>query len=345
MSNERREFEFPDDLIPLQRKAVRLEYLTIVYLLSAVVLLALTLGQSQAMKAAWVEDMLSLLPPVAFLVAARVRKRPANERFPWGYHRAISIGYAAGALALLAVGSLVFVDSLLKLVRAEHPPIGLIELFGQQVWLGWVMLGALAWSAFPAVLLGRAKLKLANELHDKLLYADAGINRADWMTAGAAMLGVIGIGLGLWWADAVAALFISLDIVRDGWKNVRAATWDLMDARPRRYDGARVHPLMEAIETELDRCDWVDAGAVRLREEGHVFCGEVLVVPKTEERLVERLEDLSDRLLSHDWKLYDLVVVPVDHIEVPAPGAERKQEEGRPGIAHDDSRSGTGHNG
>jgi cation diffusion facilitator family transporter len=336
VNDERHEFEFPEELVESQRKAVRLEYLTIAYLLSAVVLLALTLGQSQAMKAAWVEDMLSLLPPVAFLIAARVRKRPANDRFPWGYHRAISIGYAAGAIALLAVGSLVLVDSLLKLVRAEHPPIGLIEVFGQQVWLGWLMLAALAWSAFPAVLLGRAKLKLANELHDKLLYADAEINRADWMTASAAMLGVVGIGLGLWWADAVAALFISLDIVRDGWRNVRAASWDLMDARPRRYDGAGPHPLLEEIEIEVDRCGWVDARAVRLREEGHVFCGEVLVVPKTEERLVERLEGLADRLLSLDWKLYDLVVVPVDHIEVPAPGAERKVEEAKPGSAQED---------
>ncbi len=30
------------------------------------------------------------------------------------------------------------------------------------------------------------------------------MNRADWLTAGAAILGVAGIGVGLWWADAVA---------------------------------------------------------------------------------------------------------------------------------------------
>ncbi len=56
-----RRFELPEELLPEQRKAVRLEWLTLVYMLSAVVLLALTLGQSQAMKAAWIEDLLSLL--------------------------------------------------------------------------------------------------------------------------------------------------------------------------------------------------------------------------------------------------------------------------------------------
>ena len=61
--------------------------------------------------------------------------------------------------------------------------------------------------------LGRAKMKLAQKLHDKVLYADADMNKADWMTAVAAMVGVAGIGIGLWWADSVAALVISASIL------------------------------------------------------------------------------------------------------------------------------------
>jgi cobalt-zinc-cadmium efflux system protein len=113
------------------------------------------------------------------------------------------------------LGVVILLDSAMKLVTAEHPPIGVIQLFGKEIWLGWVMIGALIYSALPAVFLGRAKLKLADELHDKVLYADAKMNKADWMTASAAIVGVAGIGLGLWWADAVAAMFISFDIARD----------------------------------------------------------------------------------------------------------------------------------
>jgi hypothetical protein len=54
--------ELPPDKHQLLNKAVRLEWLTIAYLLSAVAVLYLTLGSSQAMKAAWAEDILSLLP-------------------------------------------------------------------------------------------------------------------------------------------------------------------------------------------------------------------------------------------------------------------------------------------
>jgi cation diffusion facilitator family transporter len=314
-----REFELPRHLQDTQRRAVRLEWITIAYMLSAVVLLALTLGQSQAMKAAWIEDLLSLLPPAAFLIAAKVRDRGTSEKFPWGLHRAVSIAYLFAALALLVMGGYVLFDSAMKLVLAEHPPIGVIELFGEQVWLGWVMIAALLYSGIPAVLLGRAKRRLADDLHDKVLYADAEMNRADWMTVAAAIVGVIGIGFGIWWADSAAAIFISVDIIRDGSKNVRAAVHDLMDARPRRHDAREYHPVVEEMERTLARCDWVEQGAVRLREEGHVFTGEVLVVPRTDEHLVERLAALADELLALEWKVYDIVVVPVKEIDIPSP--------------------------
>jgi cation diffusion facilitator family transporter len=315
-----RRFELPEELVPRQRKAVRLEWITIAYLVSAVVLLALTLGQSQAMKAAWIEDLLSLLPPIAFLIASSIRNRDPSAKFPWGFHRSISIAYLFAALALIVLGSLLFFDSAIKLVTAEHPPIGVIQLFGEEIWLGWVMIGALVYSAVPAVFLGRAKRKLADDLHDKVLYADAHMNKADWMTASAAIVGVLGIGVGLWWADAVAAIFISIDIVHDGWKNVRAAVHDLMDARPRRHDAREFHPIVERINEELRKVDWIEEGAVRLREEGHVFTGEVLVVPKADDHLLDRLEELAEHLLSLEWKVYDIVVVPVREIDVPSPG-------------------------
>jgi hypothetical protein len=93
-----------------------------------------------------------------------------------------------------------------------------------------------------------------------------------------------------------------------------------MDARPRRHDAREFHPIVERINEELQKVDWIEAGAARLREEGHVFTGEVLVVPRTEDHLLDRLEELADHLLSLEWKVYDIVVVPVREIDVPSPG-------------------------
>jgi cation diffusion facilitator family transporter len=305
-------YELPPDKAALQRRAVRLEWLSIAYFFTAVVVVYLALGSSQAMKAAWIEDLLGFLPPIAFLVAAHVRRREPDERFPWGYHRAVGIGYLAASIALLVLGTYIFLESALKLVTRERPPIGAIELFGQTIWQGWVMLAALVWTGVPNVILGRLKLPVAAELHDKVLYADAEMNKADWLTAGAAALGILGIGIGIWWADAVAALVISLDILHDGVKNVGRATKDLMDERATKYDSAQVHPLLEVLRGRLLNLDWVDDAAVRAREQGHVFQVEAFVVPRGADAIaITQVEEAQQALLDVDWKIHDVVVAPV----------------------------------
>lgn len=60
-------------------------------------------------------------------------------------------------------------------------------------------------SCVAPVILGRIKRRLAEQLHDKVLRADADMNRADWLTGLATAAGVVGIGMGWWWADAAAA--------------------------------------------------------------------------------------------------------------------------------------------
>jgi cation diffusion facilitator family transporter len=309
------EHELPPDKAAVHAKAVRLEKITIVYLLSAVFFIYLTLGSSQAMKTAWFEDLLSLIPASVFLIAARIRDREPNERFPYGYHRVVSIAYLCASLALFGMGSFLLLDSILALTSFEHPSIGVVQLFGHQIWLGWLMLPALLWSAIPAAILGRMKLPLAAELHDKVLFADAKMNKADWLTAGAAMVGVLGIGIGLWWADAVAAAVISADILHDGWANLKTVVRDLMDGRPMNVDGSRRDPLPARAETEVKKLAWVRDATVRMREEGHIYLGEVFVVPTTEDGLVEKLEEAQQLVAKLSWRVRDLVIVPVKDLE------------------------------
>jgi divalent metal cation (Fe/Co/Zn/Cd) transporter len=184
------------------------------------------------------------------------------------------------------------------------------------------MLAALAYSAVPQVILGRLKQPLARELNDKVLYADAEMNRADWMTGGAAMLGVVGIGFGLWWADSVAASIISLDIVRDGYKNLKVAVDDLMDKEPTIVGDSRADPLPLWIKNQLMIMDWVKDAEVRVREAGHVFTGEAFVVPVDDEDLVGRIERANQHLLHLDWRLHELVIAPVHEIQRPEPAGE-----------------------
>lgn len=308
---KQRDPELPSAKERIRRIAVRVEIISIVYMVTALTAIFLTVGGSQIMKTVFVEDALSLIPPIAFLWAMRARKKRADPQFPYGHHRATSIAYLCGSVALLLFGVFILADSVMKLLAAEHPSVGTVVLFGHQIWLGWLMIPALLYSGLPIWLLGLYKIKLARQLHDKALYADAEMNRANWLSAVAGTAGVLGIGIGWWWADGVAATIIALDIVRDGVTNVKQVTADLMDHVPTTVDHSSVDPLPSRVETEMKKLGWVRGAKARLREEGHVYFGEVFIIPSTESGLLSNIESAHERLRALDWRLHDVVISPV----------------------------------
>lgn len=147
-------------------------------------------------------------------------------------------------------------------------------------------------------------------LHNKLLYADADMAKADWHTNAASIVGVFGIGIGWWWLDGVAALFISLGIVWDGWRNMSIALKDLIDQRARTEDDEEPHPLIGEIVTYVDRLPWVRRSGVRMRDMGQVFHIEVFVVPVRLKVRVDDLEAAKQGIAALDWKVQDVVIVP-----------------------------------
>lgn len=321
--------ELPQDRVPDLKKAIRLEWLTIAYLLSAILILALVLGSSQALKTAWFDDLLSLAPSILFLVGSRIATKKPTENYPYGFGAAVSAGYLGASVALLGVGGYLLLDAGSKLLEREHPTIGGVSLFGHVVWQGWLAVPVLIWSGVPAVFLGRAKLPLADRLHDKVLLADARINEADWQTAGAALLGIVGVAFGLWWADSAAAALISLDIIRDGFRNVRDALNDLIDRRPQSLTDLKIDPLPTQLADFLQGQDWVEDAVVRLREQGRHFMGEALVVPKIGTELVDKIQQAAKAACDLDWRLIQLTISPVR--ELPPEAQETRSDKGATG--------------
>lgn len=306
------EHDLPQEQQDALQKAVRIERITIIIRVFTVAMIFALAGSSQAMKAAWIEDALTFLPPLAFLVAVRFIWMKPTPRHPYGFHRAVGVGHLVAAVALLGFGAYLLVDSAMGLVTGEHPPIGMLDIFGVSVWSGWLMVAASVIAAVPSVILGRIKMKLARPLHNKVLYADAAMNKADWMTGFATAGGILLVGTGLWWADAAAAIVISFDIIADGVKNLRGCLAGLIDARATKVDTKEPHPLIAEVRDTLQELDWVKEADVRSRDQGHVFHTEVFVVPH-EGRMpnLSELEDVREFLSDLDWKLHDLVVIPV----------------------------------
>jgi cation diffusion facilitator family transporter len=304
-------YELPDDKERALRRAIRLEWTSIGFLLSIVVLMWMVMGSSQTMKAMWVEDTLSLVPSISFLVGAALRNKPPDEAFPYGYRRAVLVGFMCGAVALFGFGVYIFLDSVFKLIKAEHPSVPTTTIFGHTVWLGWIMMAVLIYSVIPPLVLGRMKLPLSTELHDKALHVSAVLNKGDWLSGIAGVAGMLGIAYGLWWADGAAAAFISIEIVKDGYENLRNSVAQLMNKRPTQVDNKEKDPVVDKVQEALERLDWVKQARVRLREDGDVLSGEAFVIPESEDHLLEHLDEATRLAAEQDWRLHDINIVPV----------------------------------
>ncbi|MFP5251492.1 MAG: cation diffusion facilitator family transporter [Actinomycetes bacterium] len=317
------------ELPPAQEQALRkarlVEWLSLGYAAIAITLVGLVMGGSQAMRTAWIEDMLSTVPQLAFLIALAVIRRPPSQKHPYGYHRAMGIGHLVAGVALFAVGATLAFDAISGLASLEHPSIGTVRLFGTTIWLGWLMVGTMLLISAPPVILGIVKMRLAKQLHSKLLHADADMMRADWTTHAGSIVGVLGVGLGIWWLDGAAALFISAGIIWDGVKNTRASVLDLMDMRATTVDQSKPDPLIVRIEDTLRRLPWVRDAASRVRDEGHVFHVEAYVVPLRRKVKVEDVDRAVAQVTALDWRVQDVTIAVMGRL--PSPEAERRDDD------------------
>ena len=265
--------EIPEEVRVCLRKGRRLCLWTLFWLSGISILMYLVMGQSQAMKTAFIEDVLSLVPSITFLIASKLEGKSATDKFPYGFKRFNSIAFLISATALLSIGGFMVYEAILALVTMEHPSIGAISLFGMHVWLGWIMIAALFYSAIPPVILGRMKKPVAERIQDKVLFTDAQTQKADWQTALAGIVGVIGIGFGLWWADAAVALVISMSILKDGWSNVKKSAAELADGIPRALESQAVDGEAQEVINRL--LEAYLCSEIRMRESGRYLLAQV----------------------------------------------------------------------
>ncbi|HEU0097590.1 MAG TPA: cation transporter [Allosphingosinicella sp.] len=297
----------PAELREPMRRAVRLEWWNIGFTISIIVVMGLVVGNSQTMKTAWVEDTLGLIPPIVFLVAAHFEKKGATDGFPFGFDRVHSLAFLIAAVALAAVGALLLWDCVSTLVAREHATVASIHLFGRDIWLGWLMLGAQVYSIVPPLIIGLKEMPLARRMQDEVLFTDAKMNKANWQTGAAGLAGVIGLGLGWWWADSLAAAFISVGIISDGWRALRIATAELTDGVPRELGSTRVDPEAKLLVAKLE-AQYPGAG-IRLRETGRYIHAEVCGVDPDPR---QDLKALWPGEPERSWRLAQLAFVPPD---------------------------------
>jgi cation diffusion facilitator family transporter len=136
----------------------------------------------------------------------RISKKPASASHPYGYERAEDIAGLGVALVIWASAVFAGIVSIHKLTehgRTSHLVVGMaaaaIGIIGNQV-------------------VARYKRRVGRRIQSATLIADAQNSWLDAISSAGALLGLVGVTLGLRWADAVAGLLVTGFIIHVGYE-------------------------------------------------------------------------------------------------------------------------------
>ncbi|HUJ11857.1 MAG TPA: cation diffusion facilitator family transporter [Verrucomicrobiae bacterium] len=192
-------------------------------LLAVTKLLTGIFGHSYALVADAIESMADSASSIIVWRAVVIAERPADEEHPYGHGKAEAVAAAAVSAMLLAAALLILVRSVKEILAPHHAP----EPYTLYVLLGVVLVKET---------LFRFVGRVGEEIESSAVQADAWHHRSDAITSAAAALGIsialVG-GENYRSADDWAAIFAAFIIAFNGFRLLRPAVDELMDAAPR----------------------------------------------------------------------------------------------------------------
>lgn len=182
------------------------------------------------------ESFVNLASAVFALAMVTIAQRPADEDHPFGHHKAEY--FSSGFEGILIVG--VSVAILWAAVHRLFAPQPLEQL-------GWGLALSVASSALNG---GLAWLMLRSaRVHRSIaLEADARHLLTDVWTSAGVLIGLAGVALTGWlWLDAVAAILVALNILKEGAALVWRSSQGLMDEAVEPEALAAIHAVLGRI--------------------------------------------------------------------------------------------------
>ena len=229
---------------------------------------------------------------VPILIAFWLARRPANDRFTYGYGRAEDL---AGIFVVVMIALSSVMAAWQAIDRLMNP---------REMSYVWAVAAAGVIGFIGNELVARYRIRVGHQIGSAALVTDGLHARTDGYTSLAVVLGAVGVAFGLPWADPVIGLVIAvviLGVLRSAIKQVGARLMDAVDpelVRAAREAVASVEGVHEVRELRLR---WVGH---TLRAEADVVVAAQLPVREghdiahhAEEHLLERLPRLTSALI------------------------------------------------
>ena len=203
------------------------------------------------------ESLVNLASAVFGLVMVTVAARPADAEHPYGHHKAeyFSSGFE-GILIIVAAIGIIWAAS----HRIFDPqPIEQVGLGLALSVISSVLNGVLAWVMFGAA---KAHRSIALEADAKHLVTDV------WTSVGV----VIGIGLvsltGWLWLDAVVAIAVALNILKEGVHLIWRSSQGLMDEAVEPETIAKINETLAGFAYQRDEVSIIRFDHINTRQAG-----------------------------------------------------------------------------
>jgi cation diffusion facilitator family transporter len=203
------------------------------------------------------ESLVNLASAIFGLMMVTVAAQPADEEHPYGHHKAeyFSSGFE-GILIIVAAVGIIWAAS----HRIFNPqPIEQVGLGLALSVISSVLNGVLAWVMFGAA---KAHRSIALEADAKHLVTDV------WTSVGV----VIGIGLvsltGWLWLDAVVAIAVALNILKEGVHLIWRSSQGLMDEAVEPETIAKINETLAGFAYQRDEVSIIRFDHINTRQAG-----------------------------------------------------------------------------
>jgi cation diffusion facilitator family transporter len=221
---------------------------------------------SKALLADAVHSASDVAGSFAVLVGLRAAKKPADEDHPYGHGKAETIAAIVVSVLMILIGFEIGMSALESLRNGvTEPP-------------HWIALVALGISVGVKETLFRYNFRLGKKLSSQALIANAWDHRTDVFASIAASVGVAGAIAGqylgqpsLYFLDPAASLFVSVLVLRMGYKLIKESVHNTMDHVLHEEDAA------ELVEASQRVKGVISVDGLRAREHGHYVIVDVKI--------------------------------------------------------------------
>ena len=192
------------------------------------------------------------------LISLKISARDASHKHHYGYGKIEYITSLMAGIFLFAGASSIFLSSIQSFVHGTHKVPGNMAIIATII------------SIVTSYLMYDSSYCAGKQLNSPALMADALESRADSISAFAVLAGLIGTKLGIYFADSLSAIIVSVLIFRMSFEMFEKSAWGLMDSsldeevlNEIKDSVMKVRDIMEVTyirSRSVGQRDWVDIG-------------------------------------------------------------------------------------